>query len=266
MKGARTGAQVAELKAQARKRKLRAIRARRRLRLLGIALLAAFALLGAWVLYNSHLFDIEKIEVRGNVRLTKEEVIGLSGVKKGESLLKISAGEVADRVLKNSWVQSARVIRRPPKTLEIEVAERRPFAVIAARGKTYFIDDQGWVIDLVKEDGGSSLPRIVDIPLEAKIGRKLESDSVSNAISCLKSLDADLRARIASISVPSPDRLLLYTDDGVEILYGRAEEVDKKNRIIKAILAQKKGGKLIFMDVRTVTNPVVKRLDASYEQ
>lgn len=266
MKGVKTGAQVAELKAQARKRKLRAIRTRRRLRLLGIALIAAIAALGAWALYNSHLFDIKEIEVRGNVRLAKDDIVDLSGVKKGQSLLKISTGEVVDRVHKSPWVRSVRVTRRPPKTIEIEVAERQPFAVIAARGRLYYIDDQGWVIDAVEEGGGSSLPRIVDLPLEVKIGRKIETDSLSNAISCLKSLDQDLRNQIASVSVPSSDRLLLYTKDGVEILYGRAEDVEKKNQVIKAILAQKKGGKLIFMDVRTVTNPVVKRLDALYEQ
>lgn len=261
----KSGSDIAKSKADARKRKLNKIRAKRRLRVTSIAGVVALVLLGAYAIYQSHLFDINEISVSGTVHLNRDEVIKMSGVRKGQSLLKISSGEISDRILKSPWVKSVKVNRRPFQTLALEVTERKPFAIISARNGFFYMDDEGRTIEKVGSLGTTSLPRIVDAVVDVRIGERISSEALSNAIACLKSLDPDLKSQVATLSVSSTDKLFIYTRDNVEILYGRAEEVEKKNQVIKAILAQKKG-KLIFMDVRTVSNPIVKRLDTPVVQ
>lgn len=227
--------------------------------------LVVLAVIGMQALYNSHFFDLSQIKVTGVSHLTASQVVKESGAKKGQNLLRISPNDVADRIQKNSWVKTVNVNRRLPKVLEIEVIERKPFAIIQAKQGLFYVDDGGWIVDKAGDVTGSTLPRIADAMMDAKVGRKVDSDSLGNAIACLKGLDPALKSQIATLSVSSPDRLFLYTRDNIEILYGRAEDVDKKNQVIKTILSEKKG-KLIFMDVRTVSNPIVKRLDVQAEQ
>ncbi|MHB0977137.1 MAG: cell division protein FtsQ/DivIB [Candidatus Aquicultorales bacterium] len=261
----KSGRDLANSKAEARNRKLKSIRARNRVRFVVIVGTIIAVVVGAQLLYNSNLFDLSKVEITGVSKLKKADIVLLSGIKKGDNLLKLDSGGVEKRLRINPWIKSVKISKQLPSTLAIAVTERKPFAVILTKKGFFHIDDEGWVIERLSDGTASTLPKIADIVIDAKPGQKAPSEALANAIACLKGLDPDLQKMIATLSVSTPDKLLLYTRDNVEILYGRAEEVEKKNQVIKAILAQKKG-KLIFMDVRTVSNPIVKRLDSALEQ
>src|SRR5690349_2289597 len=71
----------------------------------------------------------------------------------------VNAPGIRERLLKFGWVKDARVLRRLPDTLVIDIVERRPAALWQNQGQLALIDSEGVVLDRVQVD------RMPDLPL-----------------------------------------------------------------------------------------------------
>jgi cell division protein FtsQ len=70
---------------------------------------------------------IRSIEVKGNHHLSKAQVCELAGLTPGFSW--IYYGPWRARGIKaNSWIRSAKIIKRFPQSIEVRLIERKPFA------------------------------------------------------------------------------------------------------------------------------------------
>lgn len=253
----------AEEKARQRRKKISRLRWRKRLRLVGLFLILAVLVWGGVKLYNSSFFNIRKVEVEGNRHLSDEQVIELSGVTSRTSLLKLSTREIEEKLLNHSWIKGVEAERHLPNSLEIKVVERVPAAIIPLKEGFVLVDGDCFALECLESTEGLNLPLIRDLTIsDFEIGEKMRSTSLSNAITCLVHLEDPLKGSLSIISAPSVDKLSLYTKDGVEIIYGKAEETKKKNYVLREILS-KDSGKVIFIDIRVLSNPVVKRLERS---
>lgn len=96
---------------------------------------------------QAHVLRVEKISVRGNERLSKEEVLStLSGLV-GESLVWTDLEVWRQRLLKTSWIRDVAMRRMLPSTVEVVVSERMPVAVGRVHGELYLVDETGVIID-----------------------------------------------------------------------------------------------------------------------
>ncbi len=102
-------------------------------RLVGGLLVVALVALTGYEIYGvvarTTFLRLERIEVSELKRLTREEVIGLAGVKPGDDLLSLRLRRIGEQLAKNPWVEKVRVRRYFPHVLAIEVTEREPVAV-----------------------------------------------------------------------------------------------------------------------------------------
>jgi cell division protein FtsQ len=91
-------------------------------------------------------YAADDIRITGLVRQETESLLATIGVQPGGSLIGFDAVQ-ARKLLENvDWVASAKVMRRFPNQLDIEVVERDPFAVWQRDGKYYVIDRSGAAI------------------------------------------------------------------------------------------------------------------------
>ncbi len=106
------------------------------------------AVLGALILYvvflHTAYFNLHHVEVTGNRRLSRAEIIEAAEVHSGVNLLTVDLNAVTDKLRRHPWVRAAVVYRRLPGQMIIEVDERTPRAILAA-GKLYYLDEQGEV-------------------------------------------------------------------------------------------------------------------------
>jgi cell division protein FtsQ len=86
-------------------------------------------------------FNLQQVDVTGNRRLSRAEVIEASEVVDGINLLTVDLSAIAARLRRHPWVRFATVYRRFPGKLIIEIEERTPRAILAA-GKLYYVDEQ----------------------------------------------------------------------------------------------------------------------------
>ena len=72
---------------------------------------------------------LERIEVSGVNKLTREEILSAASVKIGDDLLGLKLSRMGEQLAKNPWVAAVRVRRNFPHALSIDVVERQPVGV-----------------------------------------------------------------------------------------------------------------------------------------
>jgi cell division protein FtsQ len=73
----------------------------------------------------------------------------------------VDAGAIRERLLRFGWVKDARVLRRLPDTLVIDIVERKPAALWQSQGQLALIDSEGVVLDRVPVDRMPDLPLLI---------------------------------------------------------------------------------------------------------
>jgi hypothetical protein len=129
---------------------------RRRLRLV-VALAVAVALVGAaFAVSRSPLLAVRTVEVVGAEHETAAEVAAVAGLASHPAMLSLDPAALARRIETLPWVASARVSRRWPSTVTVEVSERTAVGVAAeswAGGATYAAVAAGSPVVLVDGTG-----------------------------------------------------------------------------------------------------------------
>lgn len=88
-------------------------------------------------------FVVERIEVNGANRADYMVIYDKALEQKDRSMAAFSLAEVRESLLGYGWVADARVSRRLPNTLVIDLVEREPIAVWQERGRYTLIDASG---------------------------------------------------------------------------------------------------------------------------
>lgn len=240
----------------------RRVRQRRLLILRAGAVVAGVLLLwAAWVAFsNSPIFAVQQVEVLGNVELSEQSVIDSASIPADARLLRLETDEVEQRLLSNPWIADARVSRRVPSTVRIEVQERVPVAMVDTGLSFWFVDADYRVIAETTPTTDTAVPVIRDVPdFVAEPGAVSESEALRNAVQVLRGLSDELVATVRMVSAPAVNETALLTATSVEIMIGQASRLDEKSAVVSNILTER-GDQVVFIDVRTVERPISRGL------
>ncbi len=106
-------------------------------------------------------FEVQKVEVRGVERMDELPVYNIALGQVDRSMLSLDLPKVRGEMLKLGWVKDARISRRLPDTLVVDIVERDPVAVWQHDGQLHLIDVQGVVLQSVSTDAMPDLPLVV---------------------------------------------------------------------------------------------------------
>lgn len=96
---------------------------------------------------ESPTFQVSRIALHGNDRLSRGEAMGLVGDLMGRNILAIGLGAWRARLMSSPWVEDAVVRRVLPHTLDIVIRERVPMGIARLGRDLYLVDQHGTVID-----------------------------------------------------------------------------------------------------------------------
>jgi cell division protein FtsQ len=91
--------------------------------------------------------QIRHISLRGNSRLSTNDVKSLADGIRGTSILTADLGTFRQRLLESPWVADVALRRVLPSTVEVFVSERQPIGLCRMQKQLYLIDRAGIVID-----------------------------------------------------------------------------------------------------------------------
>jgi cell division protein FtsQ len=102
-------------------------------------------------------FTLRHVETRGNHRVSTQAIYDIAFNQQSSAMPLVDLDGTRERLLRLPWIREARVSRRLPETLVIEVIERVPAAVWQQQGRLYLVDAEGVVLEPV----GAAAPDLV---------------------------------------------------------------------------------------------------------
>lgn len=104
------------------------------------------------VTFITPIFNITKIEVTGNKNITEQTVISLSRIRKGENIFRNLKSNIVKNIKENTYIEDVQVKRVLPGTIKIDISERDIAYQIKVLESYAYIDKQGYILEIAKEE------------------------------------------------------------------------------------------------------------------
>jgi cell division protein FtsQ len=118
------------------------------------------------VVKTHRYFALASIEVNGNRRISRGEVLQWAGIKEPAGIWDVTPDLARARLQSHPWIQRAKVQREFPNRLSIEIGERRPVAVVRLHELNY-VDRGGRILGPLRDGDSPDFPLITGLE-EAK--------------------------------------------------------------------------------------------------
>ncbi len=119
-------------------------------------------------------FRVRSVDVSGIHRMDSRPVFQIALDQKSMAMPLVDVAAIRGRLLHYGWVKDARVSRRLPDTLVIDIVERQPAALWQDEQKLSLIDAEGIVLDRVPISAMPDLPLLIGPGANAQ-SRNLEA-------------------------------------------------------------------------------------------
>lgn len=218
-------------------------------------------ILGGAYIYASHsaTFNVTKITVRGNQKVTSDEIKRRLEPDLNENILGLNTVEIENLLRTDIRLRDVRIKKRLPGSLLIEVEEKRPVLWITLPAERSEFGDCGFcglsvdqeLIPLDQDDLSHDLPVVSGISVIQGASdsdrlpapyRKWRDERVQRALelysSFTKTDPASVRL-LSEINLKDPSNPVLYLLPSIKVIMGEGD-FGRKWRRIRTILSQEK--------------------------
>ncbi len=142
---------------------------------LAIALASAFGMFGAagtgiGEAIGRAGFRVERVEIKGANRVPRLQIYNVALDQPSDAMPLVDLDATRERLMRFGWVKEARVSRRLPDTLVVDIVERTPAAIWQNNRKLALIDGEGVVLDKVDLSAMPDLPLLIGPQANARVG------------------------------------------------------------------------------------------------
>lgn len=224
----------------------------------GAVLLTAVLYVGARMLTDLTPFSLQRIEVKGNVRTSYEAIVETLGLSQGRSLFSLDVSDMTATAKAMPWVKEAKISRRIPDTIIVEIEEWEP-AFLVRLDRLYYMSRDGKVINAPLSMG-------MDYPVVTGVSRYRLEASETDRGRILSALDLVARGaagdRVDEIHYDNTLGVTVYASGdkpyGVFLGFGDLEE--KFSRLGRMKRTLKKKGQYAMSADLSYDDRVVARL------
>ncbi len=197
-----------------------------------------------WALFFSSWFQIKYLEITGTETIDKNDLLNFCRKKiprkfvflSSQSIFLVSAKELRES-LQTEYPQVEKVFikRKFPKTLTIQIKERRAIANFSGCQKTFLIDKEGIIF---REEKNSQLFLVKKE--EAKncvLGKKMLNQKEINTIFLIK--DKFYPGEKISVIEFYPFRVKVLADKGWKVVFSLEKDLTKQLKSLKILIDRK---------------------------
>ena len=140
----------------------------------------------------SSFFTVDTIDVQGNKYFTDEEISNMAHASTGQNIIyKLNKGNMLNYLEKNPYIEEARVYRKLPSTIVINVKERIQIAALTYGDQFLIIDNKGTLLRITKTKPKLTIVTGFKVK-KVKLGEPVEVNSpdlFKELLSLLKSME-----------------------------------------------------------------------------
>ncbi|MFQ5931607.1 MAG: cell division protein FtsQ/DivIB [Nitrospiraceae bacterium] len=204
-------------------------------------------LLGGWstaVVYwearpfLANWFEIREIQLTGDDRVPRHEIMKLLELSSGETLLSVSPAQAVARLESHPLIKEATVTRRLPYTLAIDITERRGAAVLRGSSLAVLLDQHGHVLSVLTARRDPGLPVLVGIdPNLLILGERRAVRAAQVGMKLASLLGRSLEGQ-PEVDIGDPDHAVAYVD-GMRFQFGSTSFEEQLERYRKLQLLRR---------------------------
>lgn len=231
-----------------------------------IAILSLFIILVICAMF-SPLFNIKNIQVNGNELLTKEQIISLSKIQKGQNTFKINKGKTKQNIKENVYIESVKISRKLPSDIIIQIEERKPEYLLEYASSYITIDKNGYILEVSSEKAELPILQGTETSTEnLTVGNRLCIEDLKKLVIIEKIMqvakDNELNSIITRINIENEKNIqLIFEEKEITAHLGDDSNLNTKILTIKAILEKvegKQGEIFVNMDLNK-ENPIFRQ-------
>ena len=228
-----------EIKRKARNKKIKFI--------LKIFILLAIIIGGATFALVSPIFNIKEIQVLNNKNIPAETIISLSGLKIDQNIFRFRVSKSIENIKTNSYIESVKIHRKIPDTIQIEVKEREHKYSVDFLGQYAYINNQGYILEI--SETSKDKPIIQGISTKEEeiiVGKRLNDEDLEKLEVIIKIMDIckeyELDTKITSIDISNKNEYNMYlAQEQKKVHLGDNSNLSNKILYINSIIEQEKG-------------------------
>ena len=204
------------------------------------------------ILLLSPIFNITAIYVKGNSKISKQEIISLSQIQLGENIFKYINIKIMQNIKTNPYIDEVKITRNYPSEITIEVKERENKYMLKINETYYSISTQGYILD--KSIDTYQLPEIIGYKTETIdiiLGNRLIDDDLEQLekINTLNNyLEEDgIKEKILNYTI-GEDEIIIGLNDNRQIYVQSFTNLSIKMISLKNVLERTEGksGKILL--------------------
>lgn len=224
------------IKARHDERRKKRIREQKLRRILFFSVIALVVVL--LVTYLTPIFNIKKVKVSGNAKITTEEVLKQVGEIEGKNLFSYGERRVRKQILKLPYIEKVTLKKSIfPPTVTIQIKENTPSFQIEIGKEFIFVDKNGKVLEKVLEkQEGVALLTGVSVE-SANVGNEIEykENATKNIIvTCLKQLEkAGIMQDITAVSFEDTENITFNYQNRLDVVCGDITDIQRKIALFK---------------------------------
>ena len=115
-------------------------------------------------------FTMRHVEIRGDDRVSRLDILNAAFDQPSLAMPLVDLAATRERLLRFGWIKEARVHRRLPDTLVIDVVERRPAAIWQHNQQLNLVDSEGVVLEPVRVEAMPDLPLVIGAEANHHLG------------------------------------------------------------------------------------------------
>lgn len=195
---------------------------------------------------TSPIFNIKDIKVLNNSQISTDTIISLSELKYDENIFKFYSKNVIEKIKENPYIENAKIHRKLPNTIEIDIEERVPKYSVDYMGKYAYINNQGYLLE-ISEDS-KKLPIILGVSTaEEDIvpGNRLNNDDLTKLEDVIKIMNSakenNLDTKVTSIDISDKSDYIIYLEEEKKKVHlGDNTNLSNKMLYVVAIIEKEK--------------------------
>ncbi len=226
----------------------------RRVRRVLLVLLGLGAVAGVvWVFWFSSALAVNRIVVDGTTTLKPMDIRSSAAVRLGEPLVRVDTVAIESKVAMMERIDQVDVSRHWPRTIRIEVVERKPIGWVRSGAAIRALDRYGVDFRTLRKEPKN----LVEVQVETLDARKRQQALESSAavIDTLRTDDPGLLKRVQYVQVASKDSVQLVLGKNRTVTWGSAAKGEQKLTVLRSLLKIKARG----YDVSAPEQPTTRR-------
>lgn len=206
-----------------------------------------------WLIWFSSVLSVRSVKVEGLTTLKEARILQVAQVPEGEPLARVDLARIESQVATLERVSEVSVTRSWPRTIAINVVERKAIVWSTVGGKIRGIDRDG--IDF--RSYGKAPAELIEATINVTdADQRLETtQSVAAVANLIATKDRALREQVQSISAASKDSIEIALTKGRTIAWGSEAKGERKLEVLRSLL----GIKAARYDVSAPDQPTTRK-------